>query len=471
MDIPQYINRARTALEEGEFDLATRYFQQILNRYPNHPEALDGMKAIKIALARKKFPPWVREIKLAWLALSVEFGRSKQVFSDMELLYQCQPDHLRTALTFARCAEKADHPEDAHAAYSRLLDLNSTHAKALAADAEILVKLDRLDEAAERYQRLLAMRPNDDILIHRLRDISARSYARTGIPENLQARRAAIEKEKREAPAPPEVMEELEKTLDAYKKNPENKELGVKIAAHYRKAELYDAASQTLSPILDQYPDYEPARREQARIWRESGDLLIAQNLYKELLDQSPNDLALKDEYLNTCVALLENQRIKDSGKDASNRLEKTRIERDQNRIIYLEQHIVDHPEAFEERLELSSLLLRNGRPDDAVPLLQRVIHEPSYACKGLFQLGQCFRAKGDTALAVRQFEKSLEFFKDKGYSHIPSHDLKLIYYYMGIAKEELGDKEGAKEAYGAVYSSDINFKDIRSRYENLFNS
>lgn len=471
MDIPQYINRARTALNEGEFDLAARYFQQILTRYPNNPEALDGMKAIKVALARKKYPPWIRSIKLALLALSVSLGRARQVYSDMELLYQCQPDHVRTALTFARCAEKSGFLEEAHAAYTHVLDLNATHPQALAADAEILTKLDRLEESAERYQRLLALHPGDDVITHRLRDISARSYARTGIPENLQARRAAIEKEKREAPAPPEVMEELEKTLEAYKQNPANKELGVQIAAHYRKAELHDAANQTLSGILDKNPDYEPARREQARVWRGSGELLIAQNLYKELLDRAPGDLALKDEYLNTCVSLMERQYRESNDPEARSQLERAKIERDRNRMAYLNQYLEDHPEAFEERLELAKLLLRTGSPDEAVPLLQRVIHEPSFAGQGLFQLGQCFRAKGDTALAIRQYEKALEFFKNKGYSHIPSQELKSIYYYMGVAKEELGDKEGAKEAYGVVYSSDVNFKDIRKRYENLFTS
>jgi len=37
------------------------------------------------------------------------------------------------------------------------------------------------------------------------------------------------------------------------------------------------------------------------------------------------------------------------------------------------------------------------------------------------------------------------------------------------MAKAELGDRDGAKEAYGVVYSADVNYKDIRQRYENLF--
>ncbi|MBN2327227.1 MAG: tetratricopeptide repeat protein [Candidatus Omnitrophica bacterium] len=470
MDISQYLNRAQTALKEGELDLAVQYFQQILKRFPHHPEALQGMKDIKIALAKKKFPPWMREIQSIWYTLRMALGGGKSIYPQVELLYHCQPDRLRTALLYARSAEQSELWEEAHEAYERVLDQNATHIKALSGDAEVLVNLDRLDEAAERYQRLQALKPDDDRITHRLRDISARSYARVGIPENLQARRAAIEKEKREAIAPPEIMEDLEKTLEAYRKNPENNELGVQIASHYRKAALFDAANQTLAKILDKHPDYEPARREQARVWRQSGDLSIAQSLYQELLNEAPDDLALKDEYLQTTVALLEKQ-VKEGGAggEAIAQLERMRIQRDQNRITYLEHYIIDHPEAFEQRLELGNLLLQSGRPDDAAPVLQRVIHEPSYAGRGFFMLGQCFRAKKDLALAVQQYEKALDFFKNKGYSHVLSMDLKQVYYYLGMAKEELGDKTGAKEAYGMIYSEDVNYRDIRRRYENLF--
>jgi tetratricopeptide (TPR) repeat protein len=471
MDIPQYIERAQMALKEGEIELAQQYFQQILKKYPNNPEALTGMKDIKIALSMKRIPFWMREIKLLWLYTSILLGRSEKIYPEMEFLYDCQPDNLRTAMAFALCAEKSNQLEKSHEAYQSVLQSNATNAKALAGDAEVLVKLDRLEEAATLYKRLQALKPDDDKITHRLRDISAQSYARTGIPEKLQERRAMIEKEKLEAEAPPEIMEQMEDALESFKQNPDNKDAGVKIAATYRKADLYDQANKTLAIILDKDPDFAPARREQARVWRQSGDMLIAQNLYEELLEASPDDKTLIDEYLQTCVTLLKQQH-KENPDDNQilSQLESIKIKRDKNRIELLEDIITEHPEVFEERLELGDLLIRNGTPNEAIPLLQRVIHEPGFAGKGLFLLGQCFHAKGDTALAVQQFEKSLVFFKNKSYSHVLTDELKSIYYSLGSAKEELGDKTGASEAFGEVYSADINYKDIRQRYENLFN-
>ncbi len=470
MDIPKYIERAQMALKEGEIELAQQYFQQILKQYPNNPDALAGMKAIKIAFSKKRIPFWMREIKLLWLSTSCLFGRSDKIYPEMEFLYDCQPDHIRTAMAFAQCAEKSNHLEKSHEAYQNVLHSNATHVKALAGNAEVLVKLDRLEEAAELYKRLQALKPDDDKITHRLRDISAQSYSRTGIPENLQHRRAMIEKEKLEADAPPEIMEQMEDLLASFKKNPADKEAGVEIAVNYRKAELYDQANKTLAIILDKDPNFEPARREQARVWKQSGEFPIAQNLYKELLESSPDDKALRDEYLLTCIELLKQQH-KDNPKDNQifSQLESIKIKRDHNRIELLEEIIAKHPEIFVERLELGELLIRNGKPNEAIPILQRVIHEPGFAGKGLFLLGQCFRAKGDTALAVQQFEKSLVFFKNKSYSHVLTNELKSVYYFLGTAKEELGDKQGASEAYGEVYSADINFKDIRQRYENLF--
>jgi hypothetical protein len=62
-----------------------------------------------------------------------------------------------------------------------------------------------------------------------------------------------------------------------------------------------------------------------------------------------------------------------------------------------------------------------------------------------------------------------LDYFKNRGYQHVLTQELKQLYYYMGLAKEAIGDVEGAREAYGQVYSADIHFKDIRDRYENTF--
>ncbi|MFB3786667.1 MAG: tetratricopeptide repeat protein [bacterium] len=470
MDILQYIERAQSALKQGEYDLATQYFQLVLNRNPENAEALQGLKQIEIVRTKGKLNPLNRELNLIKGWILMKFGKAAAAYPGLEILFRCLPDHPRIALAFARCAEASERYGEAAEAYQRILARDDENKAVLKAAAEVLIKLDRLEEAASLYQRLLAISPNNEKVVHRLRDISAQAYARIGIPENLKERRAAIEKQKREAPAPPEIMEQVEGLLREYQKDPANQELGVQIAAKYRAGGIFSEANKILGPILDRDPQYVPARREQARVWRQSHELEIAVNLYEELLAESPHDAALRDEYLEASIALME-KRLQDgqARPDGAARLEKLRIEHSKNRISLLKRILSEHPEAFEERFELGSLLYKTGRAEEAIPVLQRLVHEPGWAGKGLFLLGQCFRAKGDKTLALLQFEKAVEFFKNRGYSHVLTEELKALYYNMGVVKDELGDKTGAREAYGQVYSQDINYRDVRSRYENLY--
>ncbi len=471
MDILQYIERAQNAVKQGEYDLAAEYYHQVLQRNPRHPEALQGLKQIEIVRAKEKLTPLTRELGLWKGRILMLLGQAAMAYPGLEILFHCLPGHPRIASAFARCAEACERYEEAAAAYQRVLAQDRENKTALKAAAEVLVKLDRLEDASALYQRLLAMDPSNEKVVHRLRDISAQAYSRVGIPENLKERRAAIEKQKREAPAPPEIMEQVEGLLRRYRKEPDNKELGVQIAAKFRAGGVYTEANKILGPILDRDPQFGPARREQARVWRQSGELDIAVNLFEELLAESPHDPELRDEYLEASIALW-NHRVREGqgGAEAATRLEKLKIEHAKNRIRLLKRILADHPEAFEERYELGQLLYTTGRAEEAIPILQRLVLEPGWAGKGLFLLGQCFRAKGDKSLALLQFEKAVEFFKNRGYSHVLTEELKALYYAMGVVKEELGDKAGAREAYGQVYSQDINYLDVRQRYENLYN-
>ncbi len=469
MNVSEYINRARRALDEEELGLAHQYFTQVLNRYPHNEEALQGLKDIAVKRAQKA-SFLAKGYKLFKGNLLRYMGKAEQAYNDLEVVYRSQPNKISTALMFARCATKAGNLENAHEAYQSVLEENATHPKALEEDAEILIKLDRYEEAAELLQRLQALKPDDDKVTHRLRDVSAQAYSRTGIPENLKEKRAAVEKKKREAPGTPEFMKQLEEMQEEYNKNKKNIQLGVDIAAHHRRGGLYDEANRILGPILDSNPDFDPARREQARVWKASGDLEIAENLYKELHSKTPDDLELKVEYLDASIANLEAKvNVGETARESFNQLERLKLDRDKTKMKLMQNILENHPEADKERAELGELLINHGRVDEAIPVLQRLLREPSWAGRGFFLLGQAFRAQHDLNLAVEQYEKSLEFFKNRGYSHIPSEELKAVYYYLGLTYAELGNKEKARQAFGNIYSVDINYKDVKEQYEKTY--
>lgn len=468
MNIPEYLQRAEQAIEQGEFEMADRYYQQILKHNPANLDALEGIKTLEVKKAQKQWSfitIWVMFLYAWFVKLS---GKPQQAYTNLELIYNCKPSNTRRAMVFADCAVKCEKREKAHEVYSHLLSLNHSYIPALRADAELLISMDNLMEAKERYERLNKLLPNNEQISHALRDVSARAYSKFGIPERLTDRRAQMEKALREAPGTPEFVRKLNLLLEQYEKNKDDIRVAIALAEHYRNGKLFDDANRIITPVLDAHPTNKDARLEQARIWKFSGELAIAVTLYKELSDNEPDNQQLKDEYLEAQI-LLKDQQKDTMELTKSENVGDLQQERDMNQIQMLKEHIHTRPESTEERVKLGELYLKYDQVDEAIPVLQRLIHEPSWAGKGYLLIGQCFRRKGDNQLAITQFEKALPFLRMKNYANVPTEEIKLAYYLIGLCKEDLQDSNGAREAFGQVYSVDIHFKDVRDRYENTF--
>ncbi|MDP8244932.1 MAG: tetratricopeptide repeat protein [Candidatus Hinthialibacter antarcticus] len=469
IDVSGYLRRGSQAVKDGEFELAERYFSQVLEQFPENAEAQTGLDSISVERARRHKNPISWYAGLAGGLVMKALGKTEKAYDKLKFQHQVKPTDAKAALGLARCAAALDKHEEAYSAYRVVLKQDSNHQAALREAAEVLVVLGRHGEASKLLQKLTTLRPNDDKLAHRMRDVSAMDYTKVGIPEDLKARRREMEKEKLDALDTDEFMGKLNKLMEAYKASPDNHHIGVEVAAHYLSGNHLKQASKVLALILDKNSEFEPAKREQARVWRRTGELDICVGLYDDLFQLHPDDLALADERLDAQIAHMESRRNAPQwSKEDFNRIEMLKLERQKVRIKLLEAILLDHPERHPERAELSELLLKFGRTQDAITNLQRLIHEPSWAGKGFFLLGQCFRAQKDLPLAVQQYEKSLEFFKNRGYSHVPTQELKEVYYYLGVSLDQLGDKKGAREAYGQIYTYDIKFKDVKDRYEAL---
>ena len=90
-------------------------------------------------------------------------------------------------------------------------------------------------------------------------------------------------------------------------------------------------------------------------------------------------------------------------------------------------------------------------------------------AGEALLILGECFRERNQLELAAEQYRKAIQYFKNRGYSHVPSDELKEAYYYLGVCLEKQGNLKEARDAYSFIYATDINYRDIRTRYERTY--
>ncbi len=111
---------------------------------------------------------------------------------------------------------------------------------------------------------------------------------------------------------------------------------------------------------------------------------------------------------------------------------------------------------------DLGTAYKEMGLVNEAIAEFQQALrasanHLPSYEL-----LGQCFMEKGEPDAAVRTLKRALD---------VPCEvedELLGIYYWLGRAHQQLGNKGEAVEFYDRVFSLDINFADVTERLRAL---
>jgi tetratricopeptide (TPR) repeat protein len=111
---------------------------------------------------------------------------------------------------------------------------------------------------------------------------------------------------------------------------------------------------------------------------------------------------------------------------------------------------------------DLGTAYKEMGLVDEAIEEFQAALrakreHLPSYEL-----LGQCFLQKDQPDAAVKTLTRALSLPFEV------EDDLIGIYYYIGRAFEQTGDKPSAVEYYDRVFSLDINFMDVTERLRSL---
>ncbi|MBN1516846.1 protein kinase [Candidatus Sumerlaeota bacterium] len=116
-----------------------------------------------------------------------------------------------------------------------------------------------------------------------------------------------------------------------------------------------------------------------------------------------------------------------------------------------------DDPEL---RFRLGQAAYRMQDYDKAIAAFQATVKDQRWENNSAMMLGRCFFAKGMLDLALQEFRK------------LPiTEELKELLYEMGTRYEKRKDVVGAKSAYRLIFASDINYRDVRDKFEKLSGS
>ncbi len=212
-------------------------------------------------------------------------------------------------------------------------------------------------------------------------------------------------------------------------------------------------------------------------------ELLVAFNRLREALDQlllvfdtnpgqAKNVLSALDKILakdpNNVAALQHKGRMllaSENARQARRSLEKawqlqpTNAEV-QKTLVSTYEKILEEKEDVEVRFQLGKLLYQMLDFDRAIGCFQKTAQDYRWEAESTKALGKCFTAKGMLDLALQEYKKL-----------VVDEETKELLYDLAQRYESKKDLVGAKTVYRQLFAADIDYKDVRRRFEMLSGS
>jgi tetratricopeptide (TPR) repeat protein len=231
---------------------------------------------------------------------------------------------------------------------------------------------------------------------------------------------------------------------------------------------VYEAA-------LEMAPDNARILEALVEVYDELGRTEDADSMLNLLADARPEDQELKKKILDRQIARVtapeaepSAEGVLEEAKAPDPELERLKQERLEIEIADYRQKIKDNPANPDLHLQLGKMLRSKGDLDEAVRSFQTASRNPTRAFLALKLLGETFYEKGMLEIAVEQLDRAIERSASTHRDFL-THDMKEIHYTLSRIYEDLDDLDKAIEYLQPIYEEDLNFKDVQTRFEQLY--
>jgi tetratricopeptide (TPR) repeat protein len=309
---------------------------------------------------------------------------------------------------------------------------------------QVYEDMGEFEKAITCWSRVKKAVPADEEADRRVKNLAARETMRVGgldvsergepASETSPTRASARAAQPAPTPEPVSPTAELEARIQA---DPSEVSNYVRLAEHYRRAKDLAKAQELLKKAVAL-----PGGEQRARDELDGVHLEILRHnlgLAERRLEESPDDPQLQDKVQKAQAQL--------ASYDLN--VHRRRYE--------------SRPQDVGLRFELAERLFQAGQIDEAIPHFQAVRGDARRGFRALLMLGQCFEAKGNTKLALRNLQDALKA--------VPAADgegTKEVHYRLGRLYEKLQQPAEAEEHFNEVAALDYGYRDVAQRLEQL---
>jgi tetratricopeptide (TPR) repeat protein len=448
--------KALAAMELRNLGYAISLLQGILRQ---EPEFLTGRELLRRAevtkqkAAKKSFFN-ISTAPIAVMKAQREIKKEpRRAIEMVEKVLEEEPYHRQANLVLKEAAVAAGWPEIGVFALRTMLEVDPNDMKVLHELAALYRELGQNDHEVEIYNRISEIDPMNAEAQRRGKDAAARASMTTGGWTQAQSYRDLIKD--KEAAISLEQRSRIQLAGESL-----DREIAEAQARQKSEPRNVDVAKR-LGSLFEQKDDFESAiaSYENALNLIGTNDPVLARKISDLRMRRFDHEIAELEEFLSTHQATDKGYAAKTS------QLQAARSKRAEILIEQARDRVERNPTDSQLRFELGQHLSNGQRYREAVPELQRARQNPNARLKAMNLLGVCYRELGMLDLAVKQFEEAAR--------EIVTMDAvkKEIVYNLGLAFEEMGEREKAVACLKQIYEVDYGFKDVAERVESSYRS
>ena len=188
-----------------------------------------------------------------------------------------------------------------------------------------------------------------------------------------------------------------------------------------------------------------------------SADPSIDEAMTKVLCNQFNDAIYEWENYIDT--EELSEEEI----ANAEGQIDAIKVQKRDMQIQRIGDRVRRYPNNTPARFELANLQLEAMFIDDALSNFQHVQKNPQFRQQANLAMGKCFIAKKQFDLAADQLRGALDTMPSMNGTK------KETYYTLAQCYESLGKRKEAIECYKAIYSVDLNYRDISEVIERIY--
>lgn len=464
----EYIEKGNSALAQGEYDMAIQYFSQLVKMQPDSEEYRELLSQAELEKSKSQVNFLTRPIYTLWaLLMTYVFRNPKAGFKTSRILAKSKPGSKLAAQMYISCALKTKRPSEAIQTCEMYLKEKPFDETILQTLAKIY--FDRMDyvSALRSLDALRKLKP-DDQEIARMYDIAiTQKYTIDGV-DVKKKERIEEERQKVEAREKPKLDQgKVNELIEQCKENPEDVDLRLQLGRMLLDGEQEEQALAVFEAASEIEPSNPKVIEELARAYDQTGRDKEADDLYEKLAILKPGDKDLQKLILDRKIARGETVEETETTEVDSEELERLKRERLDMEIAEYRQKVKDNPGNADLQIELGQLLRKKGELEEAITFFQQAARNPTrgfIACK---LAGEAFYDKGMLDIASEQLQRALEKVPTR--TDFMTRDTKEIHYMLSEIHEDLGELDKAIEFLKPVYEEDLGFKDVRTRFEGLY--